>query len=99
MWSSHSFRMASWNAKADARIGTGGAAGRAFALAMPPLALRTVARAIAPSRHTAATAAILTARDVRVVVKVDPLSLFDERQQTHRREPRPAVADRRRLAR
>jgi len=34
---------------------------------VPPLALRTVARAIAPTRHKTATVAMLTRRDFRVL--------------------------------
>src|SRR5205809_6731431 len=69
MWSSHNFRIASWKASADALIGGPGAVGGSVGLAVSPLAGRTAARVSAPSRHTTATVAKVTARDFSVVIK------------------------------
>src|SRR5919198_182494 len=68
MWSSHSFRIASWNASAEALIGASAADDCCFEALVPPLAARTAASASAGSRHAITAAVTIIPRELLLVV-------------------------------
>src|SRR5436190_11405129 len=75
MWSSHSFRIASWNASAEALVDAAAVEACSVDLAMPPFAGAAAAGASTASRHTTAAAAAVSARVFRVLFKA-PLPLI-----------------------
>src|ERR671930_923194 len=98
MWSSHSFRIASWNTSAEWLIRPSSLDCPRFALVVPPLAPVTVARPTANSKHRTAVAAKVVRRDFRVLLIVTLLivSLLrsvagDQRRPRHRAGPQWAT--------